>query len=72
MPLTPIPWFEAQPVRHYHDPSLSRLLFFFASGVYVIYISIFLHMLMYKKIRVLIFLCSRIPSPSELGFLDLG
>jgi hypothetical protein len=36
------------------------------------YISIFLHMQMYKKFHVLTFPHSHAPSHSEMGFLGLG
>jgi hypothetical protein len=54
MPPTSNPGSKASPIRHRHDPRLSHSSFFFAFDSYVMYISIFLHMLMYKGIGKLV------------------
>jgi hypothetical protein len=58
---------ETRPVQHHCSPSYSTC-HFFAFGVCV-YISIFLHILMYKKVCALTFPRRRSPSRSKLGFL---
>jgi hypothetical protein len=60
------------PVLMLPQPQAISSVTFFAFGVYVLYIFIFLHTLMYKKIHVLIFPRSCFPSRSEMGFLGLG
>jgi hypothetical protein len=49
MPPSLIPKAEIWPVCRDYRPGLSRLLFVFTFGVYVMYISIFLQMLMQKE-----------------------
>jgi hypothetical protein len=53
-------------------PGYPACHFFIACDVYGMYISIFLHILMYKKIRDPTFPRSRTPSHNELGFLGSG
>jgi hypothetical protein len=67
MPLALEPRSKTWPVRCRHDPRLSRLSFF---CLYVMYISIFLHMLMYKDIGKLVSLHPCIPVPRAAASWD--
>jgi hypothetical protein len=69
----PLPGSKTWPVRC--RQAILPAIFFFAFGMYVMYISIFLHMLLYKdieKIHVLTSPRSCNPCHSELGFPGTG
>jgi hypothetical protein len=70
MPPALTPWSKTWPVQCYCSPMLCRLPFF-GFDVYVMYTSIFLHILMYKKC-VLTFPHSQTPNHSRRGCLGLG
>jgi hypothetical protein len=64
MPPEPDPGSKTWHVRCRHDLGLSHLPFlFFTFGVYVMYISIFLHMLMYKDVGKVMFLHPCVHAP---------
>jgi hypothetical protein len=67
MPLTLVPGSKTWRVQRRYSPRLSRLPPFCAFDVYVMYISIFLHMLMYKDIEKLMSLCPRVPTPPAIA-----
>jgi hypothetical protein len=60
---TPVPGSKTWPIQCRYSPRLSRLVPFFAFGVYVMYISIFLHMLMYKDIKKIMSLHPHVHAP---------
>jgi hypothetical protein len=62
MPPVPVPGSETWPIRRRYSPRLPPS-HFFSFGMYVMYISILLHMLMYKDIKKLVFLRPHVPAP---------
>jgi hypothetical protein len=63
IPLTLVPGVETWHVRRSYSPRLSHPPSFFAFCMYVMYISIFLHILMYKDIGKFVSLHSCVPAP---------
>jgi hypothetical protein len=73
MPPAPIPRSKTWLIRRPHDPqAIMSAIFSFAFGVAVMYISIFLHTLMYKDVGQICNLTSLHPQPQRARFRDSG